>query len=263
MAQTYGLQTDSVVVFGAARGIGLSIARAFADEGSAVTGIDINAPDSFGSNDSAGQIEFLPGDATELGDVQRVADACQDARHIVYAVGVGSGVPGFPFWNQRPSDWGRVLDVNLMGAVNVAHVFGPRLAKQRAGTFLFLVSVAGQVGSQTDPPYSAAKAALINFTQCMARDLAEFDVRANAISPGMVKTALNESVWKANQQLIPADQRQTYEEWAGEKVKRIAPLGRWQTPDDMAAMALFLASDLAKNITGQTINVDGGQVMHS
>lgn len=263
MPQTYALQSHSVAVFGAARGIGLAIAKAFAAEGSRVIGVDVHLPGTFDSDDLANQVEFVAGDVTKLSDIQRLADAHSEVRHVVYAAGVGSGVPGFPYWNQEPSDWSRVLDVNLIGAVNVAHVFGPRLAEQRAGTFLFLASVAGQIGSQTDPPYSAAKAALINFMQCMARDLGQFSVRANAVSPGMVKTALNESVWRANQQLLPDDQRQSYEDWAGEKVRRIAPLGRWQTAEDMAAVAVFLASDLAKNITGQTINVDGGQVMHA
>ena len=127
---------------------------------------------------------------------------------------------------------------------------------------LFLASVAGQIGSQTDPPYSASKAALINFAQCAARDLAPYGVRVNTLCPGMVQTALNRSVWEAWVRQQPEGQRQSYEEWAGEKVRRVVPLGRWQTPEDVAAMAVFLASPRANNITGQTINVDGGFVMH-
>jgi 2-hydroxycyclohexanecarboxyl-CoA dehydrogenase len=126
---------------------------------------------------------------------------------------------------------------------------------------LFLASVAGQVGSQTDPPYSASKAALINFTQCAARDLAPFGVRVNALCPGMVETALNRSVWEAWNRRQPEDARQTYEDWAAEKIHRLVPLGRWQQPEDLAAMAVFLASPRGANITGQTINVDGGYVM--
>ena len=128
---------------------------------------------------------------------------------------------------------------------------------------LFLVSVAGQIGSQTDPPYSAAKAALINFTQCAAKDFASHGIRVNALSPGMVKTDLNESVWKASQAKLPPSQRQDYSAWSEEKIAKVSPLGRWQTPEECAAMAVFLASDHAKNITGQTINIDGGQVMHA
>ena len=127
----------------------------------------------------------------------------------------------------------------------------------------FLVSVAGQIGSATDPPYSAAKAALINFMQVVARDLAPYGVRANAISPGMVQTELNRAVWQASQKSADAAQRQSYDDWAREKIPRICPLGRWQTADEIAAMAVFLASENARNITGQTLNIDGAQVMHS
>ena len=181
---------------------------------------------------------------------------------VVFSVGVGSGVSGFPFWNLNPSDWTRVIDVNLLGAVNVAHVFAPKLADRRQGTFLFLASVAGQTGSQTDPPYSAAKAALINFMQCSARDLAPFGVRSNAISPGMVQSELTHSIWEASQTRLPESERRSFEAWSKEKLRRVSPLGRWQSAEECAAMAIFLASQHAKNITGQTINIDGGQVMH-
>jgi NAD(P)-dependent dehydrogenase (short-subunit alcohol dehydrogenase family) len=155
-----------------------------------------------------------------------------------------------------------VLQVNVIGAVNVAHAFVPHLIEARSGTMLFLASVAGQIGSQTDPPYSASKAALINFAQCAAKDLAPFGVRVNALCPGMVKTALNQSVYEAWARQQPEGQRRSYEDWAGEKVQRVVPLGRWQTPEDIAATSVFLASARAHNVTGQTVNVDGGFVMH-
>ena len=79
----------------------------------------------------------------------------------------------------------------------------------------------------------------------------------------MVKTAINQSVWMSVQDQCSDEEKQTYEEWAEEKISKIAPLGRWQTPEECAAMAVFLASKHAQNITGQTLNVDGGQVMHS
>jgi NAD(P)-dependent dehydrogenase (short-subunit alcohol dehydrogenase family) len=154
------------------------------------------------------------------------------------------------------------LRVNLTGAAHVAHAFAPRMAEERRGTILFLASVAGQIGSQTDPPYSASKAGVINFAQCAAKDLAPYGVRVNTLCPGMVQTTLNRSVYEAWAARQPEAERSTYEEWAGAKVKAIVPLGRWQTPEDIAAMAVFLASPRAGNVTGQTINVDGGYVMH-
>ncbi len=242
-----------VAVFGAASGIGRAIAEGFAAEGSVVHGFDR----------AEGALVKATGDVTCLETVRGFVDALPELDHAVFSVGVGSGKFGFPFWNLEPSDWSRVLEVNLIGAVNVAHACASRLIERGAGSLLFLVSVAGQIGSQTDPPYSAAKAGLINFMQCAAKDLAPYGVRVNALSPGMVKTDLNQAVWRAGQEALPEAQRQNYAEWAEEKIRKVSPLGRWQTVEEYAAMAVFLASDHARNITGQTINIDGGQVMHA
>jgi len=258
------------VVVGGANGIGLEIARAFAREQAAVMIVDrdpasVKAAEGLSRECDVATQAFV-GDVTDAEAIRRAAEKTTDALgrcdHIVYAAGVGSGKFGFPFWNLEPEDWDFVLRVNLIGAVHVTHAFTPTLVQARHGTLLFLSSIAGQIGSQTDPPYSAAKAGLINFSQCAAKDLAEYDVRVNTICPGMVKTAVNRSVWQAWYEQQPPDQRRSYEDWAGEKVRHVAPLGRWQTGDDVAALAVFLASPRARNITGQTMNVDGGQVMH-
>ncbi len=241
------LQGQQVAVFGAANGIGRAIADGFIAEGCVVHGFDLASGD----------------DVTKCDQVRAFADRLPAVDHVVFSVGAGSGKFGFPFWNLDPADWSRVIEINLNGAVNVAHAFAPKLIARGGGSMLFLVSVAGQIGSQTDPPYSAAKAGLINFTQCAAKDLAPHGIRVNALSPGMVKTDLNEAVWAASQKTLPENARQTYAAWADEKIRKVSPLGRWQTPAEYAAMAIFLASDHARNITGQTINIDGGQVMHS
>ena len=264
------LSGQVAVVAGAARGIGRAIAEAFAAEGAHVALLDHDPEVSAAASQIAEQqrVRTLPllGDVVDYAAVLRLAEEVRRTfgrvDHVVYAVAIGSGKYGFPFWNLEPGDWGRVLEVNVVGAVNVAHAFTPALVQARAGTVLFLASVAGQIGSQTDPPYSASKAALINFAQCAARDLAPYGVRVNALCPGMVQTALNRSVWEAWNRQQPPEQRQSYEEWAGEKVRRVVPLGRWQEPCDLAAMAVFLASERGRNVTGQTINVDGGFVMH-
>jgi 2-hydroxycyclohexanecarboxyl-CoA dehydrogenase len=253
------LSGQNVAVFGAARGIGMAIAQEFSREGAMVHGFDRSAdPEKAFSGQS-----FTLGDVTVFAEVQHFADTVGDVEHVVFCVGVGSGKFGFPFWNLAPGDWARVLEVNLIGAVNVAHAFAPRMAERRTGSLLFLASVAGQIGSPTDPPYSAAKAGLINFVQCAAKDLAPFGVRVNALSPGMVQTDLNQSVWRAGQTLLKPEERQSYEEWGGAKISKLAPLGNWQTPPEFGAMAVYLASEHARNITGQTLNIDGGQVMHS
>jgi NAD(P)-dependent dehydrogenase (short-subunit alcohol dehydrogenase family) len=266
-----GLRGDVVAVLGAAGGIGTAIARAFAAEGCAVAVVD--------RNPAVMALAAALHDAHGVGAVGMVADATdyaavQDAarltgaelgacHHVVVAVGVGSGKLGMPFWSMAPSDWDPVVRANLMSCVHAAHAFVPALLAQRRGSLCFLSSVAGQIGSPTDPPYSAAKAAVINFAQCAARDLAAYGIRANALCPGMVATDLNRSVWQAWRERTPEAGGVDYEAWAAEKMRRVTPLARWQTPDDVAAAAVFLASRLAANVTGQTVNVDGGQVMHA
>lgn len=264
------LAGQTAVVAGGGRGIGRAIAAAFAAEGAAVAILDREAE----ANATARQIgeqhrvqtQALIGDVTDYGMVRQaaatVAQSFRRIDHVIYAVAIGSGKFGFPFWNLEPADWGRVLTVNVVGGVNVAHAFASALIQARSGSLLFLASVAGQIGSQTDPPYSASKAAVINFAQCAAKDLAPYNVRVNSICPGMVQTTLNRAIWEAWCRQQPEEKRQSYEEWAGEKIRRVVPLGRWQEPEEIAAMAVYLASDKGRSITGQTINVDGGFVMH-
>ncbi len=252
-----GIAGQVAVVVGGANGIGRAIAEAFVTEGAVVAIIDRHP---------SGTSHGFVADVTDFEAIREAAHAIgRDLGrpdHLVYAAGVGSGGFGFPFWNVDPSAWDRVLRVNLIGAVHTAHAFAPAMAEAKAGTILFIASVAGQIGSQTDPPYSASKAGLINFAQCAAKDLAPHGVRVNTINPGMVRTALNRSVYEAWAVGQPSDAQPTYEEWAGQKVGAVVPLGRWQTPEDIAAMAVFLGSPRAGNVTGQTINVDGGYVMH-
>jgi NAD(P)-dependent dehydrogenase (short-subunit alcohol dehydrogenase family) len=277
-----GLAGSVVVVFGAARGIGAAIARAFAAEAAAVVAVDRDPSVLQWAGPRSGDVPGhrptlgLVADVTDFGAVRRAAEEVAQrfgpCDHVVFAVGVGSGKFGFPFWKLDPQDWDAVLKVNLIGAVHVAHAFAPGMAdasrSDQSGdrgpsrSMLLLSSVAGQIGSQTDPPYSAAKAAVINFAQCAAKDLAPFGVRVNALCPGMVQTPLNRSVYEAWAREQPEAGRPSYEDWSAEKIRKLVPLNRWQQPEEIAAMAVLLASTQGRNITGQTINVDGGYVMH-
>jgi 2-hydroxycyclohexanecarboxyl-CoA dehydrogenase len=260
---------EATVVAGGALGIGRAIALEFAREGAPVAIVDIlpatgDVAQQVAAESGAsvvGYVADMSDDSAILAAAKAIEAELGPVRHAVYAVGAGSGKYGFPFWKLAPADWPRVLDVNLVGAVRMAHAFAPLLAERRRGTLLFLSSVAGQIGSPTDPPYSASKAAILNFMQVAARDLAPYGVRANAICPGMVKTSLAEAVFGAWLERQGAGEQRTFDEWASEKIGRVTPLARWQEAEDIAAMAVFLASENAKNITGQTFNIDGGQVM--
>ena len=266
-----GLKGGIAVIAGAASGLGRAIAEAFAAEGADLALLDRSPTVSEVADEIAGdrgvRAEGFEVDVADWEAVQRRAAAVLGSfgrcDHLVDAAAIGSGKYGFPFWNLGPGDWDRVLRVNVMGAVHLLHAFGPTMAAAGSGTVLLIGSISGQIGSQTDPPYSASKAALINFAQCAAKDLAPRNVRVNVLNPGMVRTPLNRGVYEAWARTQPREGRPDYEAWAAEKIHRLVPLDRWQEPEDVAAMAVFLASERARNVTGQAINVDGGFVMHS
>ena len=267
------LENHVVAITGGASGIGRATAELFAAEGCRVALWDLapNVATVAGELRTAfGAVAPALGCVVDVTKRDTIAAALTATEaqigpidHLVHAAAIGSGKFGFPFTNVPPAAWPRVLEVNIMGMTNVADVVCPRLRDRRGGTMVFLASVAGQMGSQTDPPYSASKAANINFAQCLAKDLAPHGVRVNTVCPGMVQTPLNEGVWRSWHDAQPPEKRRSYADWAAEKIRAVVPLGRWQSPADIADTIVFLSSARAAQITGQTINVDGGFVMHS
>ena len=253
------------MVTGGASGIGLACARGLVREGCDVALWDASPQVQDAAAGLGGRTLGLEADVRDFAAVEAAVRKTEAAlgpiAHVVHAAAVGSGKFGFPFTNLEPGDWPRVLEVNVMGMVHVAQAVAPGMVERKLGSMVFIGSIAGQIGSQTDPPYSASKAAGINFAQCLAKDLAAHGIRVNTVNPGMVRTPLNRGVWQAwNEQQAP-EGRRSYEEWGIEKVRAVAPLGRWQEPEDIADMVVFLSSARARQVTGQTVNVDGGQVM--
>ena len=256
-----GIAGKVAVVIGGESGIGAACVKVFNQEGSIISSWDLQCEQS----ESA--ISRRVVDVTKSEQVQAAWNETEELLGpidiLVHAAAIGSGHFGFPFTRVPVQAWRKVLEVNILGMANIAHVAGPAMQTRKSGSMVFLTSIAGQIGSQTDPPYSASKAANINFAQCMAKDLAPHGVRVNCVSPGMVKTPLNASVWEAWNAQQPSELRLTYDEWAAKKIQQVVPLGRWQQAEDIAAMVVFLSSPRSSEVTGQTINVDGGSVMHS
>jgi len=265
-----GLANHLAVVVGGASGIGLATAKCFANEGAQLAIWDSAPTTAEVAKQLSDEYSIkCLGIQVDVADSQSVLRAHASTLqqfgavdHLVHGAAIGSGKFGFPFTNLQPSDWPRTLEVNIMGMVNVAHAVAPHMVEQQRGTMVFLASVAGQIGSQTDPPYSASKAANINFAQCLAKDLAQHGVRVNTVCPGMVRTPLNRSVWQAWHDQTPEFERLDYEEWSARKIAAVVPLRKFQSSEDIADMVVFLSSARAAHVTGQTINVDGGFVMH-
>lgn len=260
------LNNAIVLIVGGASGIGLASADAFLAEGATVVIWDQSPT----CEAAAAERNRCHASVVDITDETTVREATADIEqhigpisHVVHAAAVGSGKLGAPFTKLNPADWARVIEVNLLGMVNVAHAVTPAMVERGQGTLVFVASVAGQVGSPTDPPYSASKAANINFAQVMARDLAGDGIRVNTVCPGMVKTPLNKNVWRSWNERQTKEGQLTYDDWAAQKIRQLVPLGRWQKSADVANMIVFLSSQKASEVTGQTINVDGGYVMHS
>jgi len=265
------LRDRIAVVVGGASGIGLAAAHGFAREGAHVVLWDRNEnvhqlAKQLAKDYSVRALGCVVDVTNEAGvglAMAQTVESFGQVGHLVHAAAIGSGQFGFPFTNLKPVHWLKVLEVNVMGMTHVAHAVTPHMTSRGNGTMVFVASVAGQMGSQTDPPYSASKAANINFAQCMAKDLAPRGVRVNTVCPGMVQTPLNRAVWQAwHDQALP-EQRLGYEEWSDRKIKAVVPLGKWQSVEAIADMIVFLSSARAEHVTGQTINVDGGFVMHA
>jgi len=143
------------------------------------------------------------------------------------------------------ADWDDVMAVNLKGAFHFAKAAARQMVRQKRGRILNITSVIGQIGNAGQANYAASKAGLIGFTKSLAKELAPRGITVNAIAPGFIETAMTEG--------LPPEVR--------ENLLRSIPLARFGTPEDVATVAHFLASESAGYITGQVVNVDGGMVM--
>ncbi|MBN2503888.1 MAG: 3-oxoacyl-[acyl-carrier-protein] reductase [Bacilli bacterium] len=143
-------------------------------------------------------------------------------------------------------DFDLVLKTNLKGTWNMVKLITPMMAKNRFGRIINIASVAGLTGNAGQVNYAASKAGVIGLTKSVAREFAKRNVTANSIAPGFIETLMTEK--------LPLETKEKY-------LKEI-PLGRFGKPEDVAKVVLFLASDEACYITGQTLNVDGGLVMY-
>lgn len=145
----------------------------------------------------------------------------------------------------KEDDWQAVLDTNLTGAFHCTKVVTRLMMKQRSGSIINITSVVGETGNAGQANYAAAKAGLIGFTKSVAKELASRNIRCNAIAPGCIETDMTAVLG---------------EDTVDAMIKTI-PMGRVAQPEEVAKAVLFLASDDASYITGQTLNVDGGMVM--
>ncbi len=254
MPQRYPeLQGKVAIVTGAGQGIGQAIALAAAQEGMRVTVNDINGVTAA---DTARLIEEMGGEAlVHVGDVSVEDDVAQMVNETLARWGRvdllvnNAGIePSASILEMAPDVWDRVMAVNVRGVFLCTQAVGRVMRGQGSGVIVNISSIAGKaIPLPFRSAYAASKAAIVGFTKEAAREFAEYGIRVNAVCPGVIITPMTAAA-RQNPAMM-------------EKWMREIPLRRLGTPEEVARLVIFLASDDASYITGQAYHVDGGKVM--
>ena len=245
------LEGKRTLVTGASHGIGRAVALRFAAEGARVA---LNyRSDRAAAEEAVASIEAEGGEAVAVGgDVSRADEAAALVESTVSAFGgidvlvnnAGVTRDGL-LLRMEEEAWDEVLDANLKRAFLCSKAAARHMARARWGRIVNMSSIVGLTGNAGQANYASAKAGLIGLTKTLARELASRGVTVNAIAPGFIATRMVESLSEETQSRV---------------LERI-PLGRFGTPEDVAAVCAFVASDDAAYVTGQTLGVDGGLVI--
>jgi 3-oxoacyl-[acyl-carrier protein] reductase len=245
------LENKKALVTGASRGIGKAIAIAFAREGADVAisdlKVDADAEEVVKELKSLGvKAKAYASDASSFeASEQLVNEVLDDFGQIDVLVNNAGITRDSLLLRMSEQDWDMVIKVNLKSIFNMTKAIQRSMLKQRSGSIINMSSVVGLSGNAGQSNYSASKAGLIGFTKSVAQEFGSRGIRCNAIAPGFIETAMTDK--------LPEDVRDNW-------IKTI-PLRRSGKPDDVANIALFLASELSSYVTGQVISVDGG--MHT
>ena len=247
------LQGKRAVVTGAGSGIGRASATRFAAEGAALLIVDKTAPaveeTAAQIRAGGGKVIALAADAGVEAEIHAFIDrAVRDlgGLDVVYAnAGISGGL--VPLFEQTVEMWQEILRVNLIGPFLAIRHAAPHMIKQGKGAIICTASVAGLRANAGGHPYSASKAGVISLVQTAANSLTGTGVRVNAICPGLIETGMTRPIFE-----------RARERGAAGKIGQLNPLQRHGEPEEIAAMALFLASDDASYVNGQAFAVDGG-----
>lgn len=244
------------VITGAAGGLGSALSRKFAEQGFAVFLTDIRSPELqrviADIREAGGNADGCVADISRPEAIRTMVDqAVQAFGSITTLINNAAVSSAKSIWDIDEADWDYVLNVNVRGLFFALQSVA-RHMRERGGSIINIASVAGRAGRPALLGYAASKAAVISITRSAALALAQYDIRVNAIAPGMIDTEMLHDL----QNSLSADTS------PGNPMKTVAiPLGRIARPEDIVGTALFLAGEGALYITGQTLNVDGGIVM--
>jgi NAD(P)-dependent dehydrogenase (short-subunit alcohol dehydrogenase family) len=263
------LREKVALVTGGGAGIGRAIVLALAREGADVLIPDVRVDNAetvaqevrdLGRKAAAMQV-----DVTKQAQVeQAIADGIRQFDRIdilVNNAGVTPGL-GLPFTRQTEADWDKVFHVNMKSVFFTCKAIAPHFMERRNGKIVNIASIAGPMSSQTMPSYSVSKMGVVTFTRIVAKDLAGYNVNVNAICPGLLWTDMWKNIGEIIRGTNPVYAGLTPRQMFDKRVEEWIPLKREQTPEDIGEAAVFLVSEAARNITGQTLIVDGGAHMH-
>ncbi len=246
------LHGKRAIVTGASSGIGRASARLFAAEGARVIADDVDESaleETVAGSELADLIVALLGDAGSEADVKRYVARCIESFGGVDVLFANAGIAGplGPLAEQTVEIWNRVLRVYLIGPFLAIREVAPHMVAQRSGSIICTASVAGLRANAGPIPYSASKAGVVSLVQTIANELYGTGVRVNAICPGLIETGITRPLFE-----------RARERGTEDRIGQLNPLTRHGNPDEIARMALFLASDEASYVNGQALAVDGG-----
>ncbi len=226
----------SVLVTGGNRGIGLAIARAFADAGDKVA-------ITYRSGEPPGDLFGVRADVTDDATINSAFDAVEAQHGPVEVVVANAGITRDTLLlRMSEEDFASVIDTNLAGAFRVAKRASRSMLRAHRGRLIFISSVVGLLGSAGQANYAASKAGLVGLARSLARELGSRNITANVVAPGFVTTDLTVG--------LPEDRKA--------EILSQVPLGRYASAEEIAGVVRFLAGDAAAYITGAVIPVDGG-----
>jgi NAD(P)-dependent dehydrogenase (short-subunit alcohol dehydrogenase family) len=244
-----------VVVTAAASGIGFAIAKTFAANGDRVHICDINEHALNEVTKGTPAITAMICDISDRSSIEAFVKGAADTLGGIDVLVNNAGISGptAPVEEMDPDQWQAVLAVNLTGTFNVTRLAIPFLKKSETGVIIIMSSLGGRFGYPNRSPYAATKRGLIALTETLAIELGDAGIRVNAIAPGAVD---GDRIRRVLQGRAEASGRSLDDVTAD--ALSIQAIKRFVDPNDIAALSLFLASDNAKSITGQTISIDGG-----
>ena len=235
---------ENVFISGASRGIGKDIALLFANNGYKVIG---TSRSDFSIDDNLDNFIPLKLDITSRNDIKDCFDYLKSENLLPNILINNAGITADQiFMRMKDEDWDNVIETTLTGTFNLSKIFIKNMIKNKSGRIINISSVSGLMGNPGQVNYASSKAALTGFTKSLAKEVGSRNITVNSVAPGYIDT----------------DMTSFLDNDAKEKIINNIPLGRIGVTSDISELVMFLASDEASYITGQTISVDGGLLMY-